>query len=163
MRPSISSSRFPHLISSPMSRHRYHFPSATTVNASFVVPYFAPSDFCSQIFKTHPLILNYEHLNDSVDNPFHPVIKEHVEYHSDGNVTIHELEIERAYPNTALLSMCLMFGCFFIAYFLRHFKNGHYLPGPVRSTLCVWTSCSFEKPIRRFCDFDHWVSFAVCL
>uniref|UniRef100_A0A665U1D9 Band 3 anion exchange protein-like n=1 Tax=Echeneis naucrates TaxID=173247 RepID=A0A665U1D9_ECHNA len=36
------------------------------------------------------------------------------------------------YPNTALLSMCLMFGCFFIAYFLRQFKNGHYLPGPVR-------------------------------
>uniref|UniRef100_A0A8C2ZP85 Solute carrier family 4 member 1a (Diego blood group) n=1 Tax=Cyclopterus lumpus TaxID=8103 RepID=A0A8C2ZP85_CYCLU len=37
-----------------------------------------------------------------------------------------------AYPNTALLSMCLMFGCFFIAYFLRHFKNGHYFPGPIR-------------------------------
>ncbi|XP_073350452.1 solute carrier family 4 member 1a (Diego blood group) [Pagrus major] len=85
-----------------------------------------------KIFKTHPLILNYEHLNDSMDNPFHPVIKEHVEFHGDGNVTIHELEIERAYPNTALLSMCLMFGCFFIAYFLRSFKTGHYLPGPIR-------------------------------
>uniref|UniRef100_A0A672H7Z5 Anion exchange protein n=1 Tax=Salarias fasciatus TaxID=181472 RepID=A0A672H7Z5_SALFA len=36
------------------------------------------------------------------------------------------------YPNTALLSMCLMFGCFFIAYFLRQFKGGHYLPGPLR-------------------------------
>nr|QOU09168.1 solute carrier family 4 member 1A [Lateolabrax maculatus] len=85
-----------------------------------------------KIFKAHPLILNYEHLNDSMDNPFHPVIKEHIEYHPDGNVTVHELEIERAYPNTALLSMCLMFGCFFIAYFLRHFKNGHYFPGPIR-------------------------------
>lgn len=85
-----------------------------------------------KIFKTHPLILNYEHLNDSMDNPFHPLIKEHVEVHADGNVTIHEMEIERPYPNTALLSMCLMFGCFFIAYFLRHFKNGHYLPGPIR-------------------------------
>lgn len=52
--------------------------------------------------------------------------------HADGNVTIHEVEIERPYPNTALLSMCLMFGCFFIAYFLRMFKNGRYLPGPVR-------------------------------
>uniref|UniRef100_A0A672HA12 Solute carrier family 4 member 1a (Diego blood group) n=1 Tax=Salarias fasciatus TaxID=181472 RepID=A0A672HA12_SALFA len=58
-----------------------------------------------KIFKAHPLILNYDHLNDT---------------------------IERPYPNTALLSMCLMFGCFFIAYFLRQFKGGHYLPGPLR-------------------------------
>ncbi|XP_051244291.1 solute carrier family 4 member 1a (Diego blood group) isoform X1 [Dicentrarchus labrax] len=85
-----------------------------------------------KIFKTHPLILNYDHLNDSMENPFHPLVKEHIEYHPDGNVTIHELEVERPYPNTALLSMCLMFGCFFIAYFLRHFKNGHYFPGPLR-------------------------------
>uniref|UniRef100_A0AAQ5X144 Anion exchange protein n=1 Tax=Amphiprion ocellaris TaxID=80972 RepID=A0AAQ5X144_AMPOC len=85
-----------------------------------------------KIFKTHPLILNYDHLNDTLDNPFHPVVKEHIEYHPDGNVTVHELEIERPYPNTALLSMCLMFGCFFIAFFLRQFKSGHYLPGPLR-------------------------------
>nr|XP_046270507.1 solute carrier family 4 member 1a (Diego blood group) [Scatophagus argus] len=85
-----------------------------------------------KIFKAHPLILNYDHLNDSMDNPFHPIIKEHIEYHVDGNITISELEIERPYPNTALLSMCLMFGCFFIALFLRHFKNGHYFPGPLR-------------------------------
>ncbi|KAL6103139.1 uncharacterized protein ACO6RY_02601 [Pungitius sinensis] len=85
-----------------------------------------------KIFKTHPLILNYEHLNDSTDNPFHPIIEEHPVISHDGNITFHEKEIERAYPNTALLSMCLMFGCFFIAYFLRHFKNGHYFPGPIR-------------------------------
>lgn len=85
-----------------------------------------------KIFKAHPLILNYEHLNDTADNPFHPVVKEHIELHPDGNVTVKELEIERPYPNTALLSMCLMFGCFSIAYFLRSFKNGHYFPGPLR-------------------------------
>uniref|UniRef100_A0A8C6KD29 Anion exchange protein n=1 Tax=Nothobranchius furzeri TaxID=105023 RepID=A0A8C6KD29_NOTFU len=85
-----------------------------------------------KIFKTHPLILNYDHLNDTLDNPFHPVIKEHVEIHPDGNVTVKELEVERPYPNTALLSMCLMFGCFFIAYFLRQFKTGTFLPGPIR-------------------------------
>ncbi|XP_035470204.1 solute carrier family 4 member 1a (Diego blood group) [Scophthalmus maximus] len=85
-----------------------------------------------KIFKTHPLILNYDHLNTTLDNPFHPIITEHVEYHSDGNITVHELEVERPYPNTALLSMCLMFGCFFIAFFLRQFKNGHYFPGPIR-------------------------------
>ncbi|XP_022595102.1 band 3 anion exchange protein-like [Seriola dumerili] len=85
-----------------------------------------------KIFKAHPLILNYEHLNSTSDNPFDPIITEHIEYHPDGNVSYHPLEIERPYPNTALLSMCLMFGCFFIAYFLRQFKNGHYLPGPIR-------------------------------
>ncbi|XP_041673493.1 solute carrier family 4 member 1a (Diego blood group) [Cheilinus undulatus] len=85
-----------------------------------------------KIFKAHPLILNYDHLNDTLDNPFHPVIKKHVEYHPDGNVTVQDLEIERPYPNTALLSMCLMFGCFFIAYFLRTFKSGHFLPGWLR-------------------------------
>ncbi|XP_040047628.1 solute carrier family 4 member 1a (Diego blood group) [Gasterosteus aculeatus] len=85
-----------------------------------------------KIFKAHPLILNYDHLNDSTDNPFHPVILEHTVIDHDGNITYHEKELERAYPNTALLSMCLMFGCFFIAYFLRHFKNGHYFPGPIR-------------------------------
>uniref|UniRef100_A0A4W5Q971 Anion exchange protein n=1 Tax=Hucho hucho TaxID=62062 RepID=A0A4W5Q971_9TELE len=64
-----------------------------------------------KIFKAHPL---------------------HVQVHDDGNQTEHEVILERAYPNTALLSMCLMFGCFFIAYFLRQFKNGHFLPGPIR-------------------------------
>uniref|UniRef100_A0A8C2ZNF6 Anion exchange protein n=1 Tax=Cyclopterus lumpus TaxID=8103 RepID=A0A8C2ZNF6_CYCLU len=85
-----------------------------------------------KIFQTHPLVLNYDHLNDSMDNPFHPILLEHTEIDHHGNITIHEKELERAYPNTALLSMCLMFGCFFIAYFLRHFKNGHYFPGPIR-------------------------------
>uniref|UniRef100_A0A8C2IP47 Solute carrier family 4 member 1a (Diego blood group) n=1 Tax=Cyprinus carpio TaxID=7962 RepID=A0A8C2IP47_CYPCA len=37
-----------------------------------------------------------------------------------------------AYPNTALLSMCLMFGCFFIALYLRGFKTSTFLPGPIR-------------------------------
>uniref|UniRef100_A0A8C2CZ83 Solute carrier family 4 member 1a (Diego blood group) n=1 Tax=Cyprinus carpio TaxID=7962 RepID=A0A8C2CZ83_CYPCA len=57
-----------------------------------------------RIFQAHPLVLNYEHLNI----------------------------IERAYPNTALLSMCLMFGCFFIALYLRGFKTSTFLPGPIR-------------------------------
>lgn len=85
-----------------------------------------------KIFKAHPLVLNYEHLNDTLDNPFHPVVKEEVKHLDDGNITVLEVIHERAYPNTALLSMCLMFGCFFIAYFLRQFKNGHFLPGPIR-------------------------------
>uniref|UniRef100_A0A8C1R7Y3 Solute carrier family 4 member 1a (Diego blood group) n=1 Tax=Cyprinus carpio TaxID=7962 RepID=A0A8C1R7Y3_CYPCA len=74
-----------------------------------------------RIFKAHPLILNYEHLNASSEDPFHPIKKTNITYHPD----------ERAYPNTALLSMCLMFGCFFIALYLRGFKTSTFLPGPV--------------------------------
>ncbi|KAJ7989580.1 hypothetical protein DPEC_G00306010 [Dallia pectoralis] len=85
-----------------------------------------------KIFQTHPLVLNYDHLNKSAENPFLPETTELVQHHDDVNSTTHEGILERAYPNTALLSMCLMFGCFFIAYFLRQFKNGHILPGPLR-------------------------------
>ncbi|TRY98249.1 hypothetical protein DNTS_021339 [Danionella cerebrum] len=86
-----------------------------------------------KIFKTHPLTLNYEHLNSSLDDPFHPVKKlVNVTYHADGNITEHHETVERAYPNTALLSMCLMFGCFFIAMYFRGFKSSTFLPGPIR-------------------------------
>lgn len=87
--------------------------------------------YSPQIFKAHPLILNYEHLNASSEDPFHPIKKTNITYHPDGNVTEHHEIIERAYPNTALLSMCLMFGCFFIALYLRGFKTSTFFPGPV--------------------------------
>ncbi|XP_034046129.1 solute carrier family 4 member 1a (Diego blood group) [Thalassophryne amazonica] len=86
----------------------------------------------AKIFKAHPLVLNYEHLNSTVDNPFHLVTKHVNVTDPHSNVTVKVVEVERAYPNTALLSMCLMFGCFFIAYFLRIFKNGRFLPGWLR-------------------------------
>uniref|UniRef100_A0A665U247 Anion exchange protein n=1 Tax=Echeneis naucrates TaxID=173247 RepID=A0A665U247_ECHNA len=93
------------------------------VEGSFLVRYI--SRFTQEIFSILiSLIFIYETFN-KLFKVFHL-------YHSNGSMTVHELEIERPYPNTALLSMCLMFGCFFIAYFLRQFKNGHYLPGPVR-------------------------------
>ncbi|XP_058510566.1 solute carrier family 4 member 1a (Diego blood group) [Solea solea] len=85
-----------------------------------------------KIFKAHPLMLNYERLNHTVDDPFYAVTTLHTVTDAHGNITIKEKEIERAYANTALLSMCLMFGCFFIAFFLRKFKTGPYLPGPLR-------------------------------
>lgn len=69
-----------------------------------------------------------------MEDPFHPIFIEKMEYHPEGNITVLVEEMERPYPNTALLSMCLMFGCFSIAYFLRGFKTGHFLPGRVRST-----------------------------
>ncbi|XP_051743481.1 solute carrier family 4 member 1a (Diego blood group) isoform X2 [Ctenopharyngodon idella] len=85
-----------------------------------------------KIFKAHPLILNYPHLNSSWEDPFHPIKIINKTKLPDGNITeLHET-IERAYPNTALLSMCLMFGCFFIALYLRGFKTSVFLPGPIR-------------------------------
>uniref|UniRef100_A0A7N9AYJ5 Anion exchange protein n=1 Tax=Mastacembelus armatus TaxID=205130 RepID=A0A7N9AYJ5_9TELE len=73
-----------------------------------------------RIFREHPLILNYDHLNTVIyDN-------------ATGNTSVVINTIKPPYPNTALLSMCLMFGCFFIAFFLRQFKNGTFLPGKVR-------------------------------
>ncbi|XP_004080305.1 band 3 anion exchange protein-like [Oryzias latipes] len=87
-------------------------------------------------FKAHPLILNYDHLNATLENPWHPKMEETVIYdNSTGNITVVVNTIKPPYPNTALLSMCLMFGCFFIAFFLRQFKNGTFLPGKVRRLL----------------------------
>uniref|UniRef100_A0A3B4VL18 Anion exchange protein n=2 Tax=Seriola dumerili TaxID=41447 RepID=A0A3B4VL18_SERDU len=86
-----------------------------------------------RIFKSHPLILNYDHLNETLENPWHPKVVETIIYdNATGNTTVLVNTIKPPYPNTALLSMCLMFGCFFIAFFLRQFKNGTFLPGKVR-------------------------------
>ncbi|XP_028285808.1 solute carrier family 4 member 1b (Diego blood group) [Parambassis ranga] len=86
-----------------------------------------------RIFRAHPLILNYDHVNATLENPWHPKVEETIIYdNSTGNTTIIINTIKAPYPNTALLSMCLMFGCFFIAFFLRQFKNGTFLPGKVR-------------------------------
>ncbi|TRZ13738.1 hypothetical protein HGM15179_013347 [Zosterops borbonicus] len=58
------------------------------------------------IFKTHPLQRVYD-----VQADFQPGVPE---------------------PNTALLSLVLMAGTFFLAFFLRQFKNSSFLPGKVR-------------------------------
>uniref|UniRef100_A0A8C2IX91 Anion exchange protein n=1 Tax=Cyprinus carpio TaxID=7962 RepID=A0A8C2IX91_CYPCA len=52
-----------------------------------------------------------------------------------GNMSVMKSVTHRPYPNTALLSMCLMFGTFSIAYYLRMFKNGKFLPGKIRRLL----------------------------
>ncbi|NWT79125.1 B3AT protein, partial [Lanius ludovicianus] len=58
------------------------------------------------IFKNHPLSRHY-----NVQPDFQPGVPE---------------------PNTALLSLVLMAGTFFLAFFLRKFKNSSFLPGKVR-------------------------------
>ncbi|XDV44905.1 hypothetical protein PO909_013119 [Leuciscus waleckii] len=83
-----------------------------------------------RIFKEHPLILNYEHLNSTVEDPWHSVVNyQRLLDNATGNVSVVRSVQHQPYPNTALLSMCLMFGCFSIAYYLRMFKNGKFLPG----------------------------------
>ncbi|XP_051968393.1 solute carrier family 4 member 1b (Diego blood group) [Xyrauchen texanus] len=89
-----------------------------------------------RIFGEHPLNLNYDHLNSTVEDPWHLVVNyQRFIDNATGNVTVARDIQHRAYPNTALLSMCLMFGCFSIAYYLRMFKNGKFLPGKIRRLL----------------------------
>uniref|UniRef100_A0A7N5ZWP5 Anion exchange protein n=1 Tax=Anabas testudineus TaxID=64144 RepID=A0A7N5ZWP5_ANATE len=86
-----------------------------------------------RIFREHPLILNYDYLNASLENPWQPRVEEtFIHDNATGNTTVIINTIKPPYPNTALLSMCLMFSCFFIAFFLRQFKNGKFLPGKIR-------------------------------
>lgn len=44
-------------------------------------------------------------------------------------------ERPRGQPNTALLSLVLMAGTFFIAFFLRKFKNSRFFPGRIRRVI----------------------------
>lgn len=48
------------------------------------------------------------------------------------NSSSHEMVKVVGEPNTALLSLVLMFGTFFIAYYLRKFKNSAFFPGRLR-------------------------------
>ncbi|XP_043109085.1 solute carrier family 4 member 1b (Diego blood group) isoform X2 [Puntigrus tetrazona] len=88
------------------------------------------------VFKEHPLILNYEHLNTTAEDPWHSVVSyQRLLDNATGNMSVVRSITHQPYPNTALLSMCLMFGCFSIAYYLRMFKNGKFLPGKIRRLL----------------------------
>ncbi|XP_026132879.1 band 3 anion exchange protein-like isoform X1 [Carassius auratus] len=85
-----------------------------------------------RVFKEHPLILNYEHVNTTAEDPWN---YQRLLNNVTGNMSVLRTITQRPYPNTALLSMCLMFGCFSIAYYLRMFKNGKFLPGKIRRLL----------------------------
>ncbi|KAK1158980.1 solute carrier family 4 member 1b (Diego blood group) isoform X2 [Acipenser oxyrinchus oxyrinchus] len=65
-----------------------------------------------KIFVQHPLLKKYDYLNTTAGTA-----------DSTPNVP---------HPNTALLSLVLMIGTFFIAFFLRKFKNSMFLPGTIR-------------------------------
>ncbi|XP_067869375.1 band 3 anion transport protein-like isoform X2 [Heterodontus francisci] len=66
-----------------------------------------------KIFKAHPLLNTYS---------------------ATVNGTIANKE-EQPQPNTALLSLVLMFGTFFIAFFLRKLKTSKFFPGTIRRVI----------------------------
>ncbi|XP_068561232.1 anion exchange protein 3 isoform X1 [Cebidichthys violaceus] len=67
-----------------------------------------------KVFKEHPLLEIYP-------SDFHPVA---------GNQKVDDLIYNQ--PNTALLSLVLMIGTFFVAFFLRKFRNSRFLGGKAR-------------------------------
>lgn len=63
----------------------------------------------------------------------------------------------RMQPNTALLSLILMLGTFFIAFFMRKFKNSRFLGGKVSS---LWHPDVKDKGHAQllataFCSSEH--------
>lgn len=70
--------------------------------------------FCFQVFKEHPLLATYP--TDSTGAAGIPDTVDAI-YNQ---------------PNTALLSLVLMMGTFFVAFFLRKFRNSRFLGGKVR-------------------------------
>lgn len=86
-----------------------------------------------QIFSDHPLkrcsLNSSSEGNASMDNI--TVVL--------GNNTEPVTVTARGEPNTALLSLVLMAGTFFIAFYLRKFKNSAFFPGRVRTRLHLET------------------------
>ena len=55
-------------------------------------------------------------------------------------------------PNTALLSLVLMMGTFFVAFFLRKFRNSRFLGGKVNTLNSGVSGCSVESRCASPCD-----------
>merc|ERR1719215_157958 len=95
----------------------------------------------SKIFNAHPLHGATDYCNhyDSLDCVRRPntSIFVNITHDEDDNTYCDALSVaERGpQPNTALLSAILMFGCFFIAYFLRLFRNSQYLGRNARKAM----------------------------
>ncbi|XP_014908810.1 anion exchange protein 3 isoform X4 [Poecilia latipinna] len=94
---------------------------------SFLVRYISP--FTQEIFAfLISLIFIYETFSKLIK-----VFKEHplmTVYPSDSTVDVDSPVLNQ--PNTALLSLVLMIGTFFVAFFLRKFRNSRFLGGKAR-------------------------------
>ncbi|TSK98383.1 Anion exchange protein 2 [Bagarius yarrelli] len=89
-----------------------------------------------KIFKEHPL-KRCSILNDSMVNDFESLIEDN--FTSDAlslnNSAVKTQKGIVGEPNTALLSLVLMAGTFFIAFYLRKFKNSAFFPGRLRRVI----------------------------
>ncbi len=65
--------------------------------------------------------------------PSAPVLPAFRPIDPQGNIVIGDPILNQ--PNTALLSLVLMIGTFFVAFFLRKFRNSRFLGGKVCSVL----------------------------
>ncbi|XP_067266551.1 anion exchange protein 3 [Chanodichthys erythropterus] len=74
-----------------------------------------------KVFQEHPLMKSY---------PTAPVLPAFKPIDPQGNGVIGEAILNQ--PNTALLSLVLMIGTFFVAFFLRKFRNSRFLGGKAR-------------------------------
>ena len=70
------------------------------------------------------------------------------------NMTV-ESEASIPQPNTALLSVILCFGTFFIAYFMKQFRNSKYLGRPVSGVPSFYN--------YRFLITDLLTNFILCI
>ncbi|XP_016149006.1 anion exchange protein 3 [Sinocyclocheilus grahami] len=75
----------------------------------------------SEVFQEHPLMKSY---------PTAPVLPAFKPIDPQGFSVIGEPILNQ--PNTALLSLVLMMGTFFVAFFLRKFRNSRFLGGKAR-------------------------------
>uniref|UniRef100_A0A3B3THU2 Anion exchange protein n=1 Tax=Paramormyrops kingsleyae TaxID=1676925 RepID=A0A3B3THU2_9TELE len=88
-----------------------------------------------QVFQEHPLLKSY------------PAVTPHttidlVEHHEEDHHSHMLMQ-----PNTALLSLVLMLGTFFVAFFLRKFRNSRFLGGKARRIIG-----DFGIPISILCS-----------
>ncbi|XP_048835218.1 anion exchange protein 3-like isoform X3 [Brienomyrus brachyistius] len=88
-----------------------------------------------QVFQEHPLLKSYPAVTP------HPAVNlvEHHEEDHHGHMLMQ--------PNTALLSLVLMLGTFFVAFFLRKFRNSRFLGGKARRIIG-----DFGIPISILCS-----------
>uniref|UniRef100_A0A671KXQ4 Anion exchange protein 3 n=1 Tax=Sinocyclocheilus anshuiensis TaxID=1608454 RepID=A0A671KXQ4_9TELE len=77
-----------------------------------------------KVFQEHPLMKSY---------PTAPVLPAFKPIDPQGHSVIGEPILNQ--PNTALLSLVLMMGTFFVAFFLRKFRNSRFLGGKVCSVV----------------------------
>ncbi|XP_073720000.1 anion exchange protein 2b isoform X1 [Misgurnus anguillicaudatus] len=86
-----------------------------------------------KIFQEHPLSRCSGEVVDFNGSMVYNYSERNVTFSPSAvNSSSHEMVKVVGEPNTALLSLVLMFGTFFIAYYLRKFKNSAFFPGRLR-------------------------------